>query len=131
MHAPFRIPGQYQISPLFPRYKGNEEIRRKSKRTIPMERDLGALAIVILIGLVLSRTLILKRRGIQVMNFGKLDRSDFVIPPFALFYFYLIFAAALHLPSGSTQEFFHSGVISWVGVAFCLTGIVLVGWSIV
>ncbi len=96
-----------------------------------MESDLGALAIVILIGLVLSRTLILKRRGIQVMNFGKLDRSDFLIPPFALFYFYLIFAAALHLPSVSTQEFFHSDVISSVGVAFCLTGIVLVGWSIV
>src|SRR5258708_13712296 len=120
MHAPFRIPGQDQISPLFPRYKGNEEIRRKSKRRIPMESDLGALAIVILIGLVLSRTLILKRRGIQVMNFGKLDRSDFLIPPFALFYFYLIFPAALHLPTVSTQHFFHPHLISWVAVASSL-----------
>ena len=28
---------------------------------------------------------------------GKLDRTDFLIPPFALFYFYLVFAAAFGL----------------------------------
>ena len=32
------------------------------------------------------------------MHFGHLDKTDFLIPPFALFYFYTVFAAAFNLP---------------------------------
>jgi hypothetical protein len=28
------------------------------------------------------------------MNFGRIDKKDFLIPPFAIFYFYIVFAAA-------------------------------------
>ncbi|MGA2491169.1 MAG: isoprenylcysteine carboxylmethyltransferase family protein [Anaerolineales bacterium] len=96
-----------------------------------MPRYLGALTIVVLLGMVLTRVLLMKRKGIEAMNFGKIDKTDFLIPPFALFYFYLVFAAAFHLPTLSGQEFFHSGAIAWVGILVCLAGLVLVWWSLV
>ena len=65
------------------------------------------------------------------MYFGNLDRKDFLLPPFVLFYFYLVFANALDLPTVSTQEFFHSEIIQWIGVFFCLAGLLLVLWSLV
>jgi protein-S-isoprenylcysteine O-methyltransferase Ste14 len=92
---------------------------------------LGALTILLLIGMVLSRVLQMRKSGTEAMNFGKIDKTDFLIPPFALFYFYLIFAAAFHLPTVSTQEFLNSELLAWVGVALCLAGLLLMSWSLV
>src|SRR5262249_3849118 len=50
---------------------------------------------------------------------------------FALFYCYLVFAAAFHLPTISTQEFFASSTISGVGVLLCLMALLLMLWSLV
>jgi protein-S-isoprenylcysteine O-methyltransferase Ste14 len=91
----------------------------------------AASTIVLLIGMVLIRAAILRRNGIEAMSFGKIDKTDFLIPPFALFYFYLIIANAFHFPRVSTQVFFHSGIAAWVGVVFCLAGLCLMGWSLV
>jgi protein-S-isoprenylcysteine O-methyltransferase Ste14 len=65
------------------------------------------------------------------VSFGKLDRTDFFIPPFALFYIYLVLAAAFGLPLPSAQEFFHSKVVSWVGISLCAAGLILLPWSII
>ncbi len=96
-----------------------------------MQRYFAALTIVLLLGMVFTRVLLMKRRGIEAMQFGKTHRTDFLIPPFALFYFYLVFAAAFNLPTVSRQEFFHSQIIAWVGVLFCLAGLSLLLWSLV
>ncbi len=96
-----------------------------------MQRYFAVLTIVLMLGMVLTRVLLMKRRGIEAMQFGKLDKTDFLIPPFALFYFYLVFAAAFNLPTVSRQEFFHSEIIAWVGVLFCLAGLSLLLWSLV
>ncbi len=96
-----------------------------------MQRYLAALTIVLLPGMVLTRVLLMKRRGIRAMNFGKIDKKDFLIPPFALFYFYVVFAAAFNLPAVSKQEFFHSGTVSWVGVLLCLSGLLLLLLSLI
>jgi protein-S-isoprenylcysteine O-methyltransferase Ste14 len=64
------------------------------------------------------------------MKFGQIDKTDFLIPPFALFYFYLVFAATFNLPNLSTQEFFHSRALSWIGVSLCLVGLLLLLWSL-
>ena len=95
-----------------------------------MQRYFAALTIVLMIGPVLTRTLLMKRKGIEAMNFGKIDKTDFLIPPFALFYFYIVFTAIFNFPTVSTQEFFHSEVISWIGVFFCLAGLLLLLWSL-
>jgi protein-S-isoprenylcysteine O-methyltransferase Ste14 len=96
-----------------------------------MQRYFAVLTIVLMLGMVLTRVLLMKGKGIEAVQFGKLDKTDFLIPPFALFYFYLVFAAAFNLPTVSRQEFFHSEIIAWVGVLFCLAGLSLLLWSLV
>jgi protein-S-isoprenylcysteine O-methyltransferase Ste14 len=96
-----------------------------------MQRYFAVLTIVLMLGMVLTRVLLMKRRGVEAMSFGKIDKKDFLIPPFALFYFYTVFAAAYNLPIVSSQEFFHSGAISSVGVFLCLAGLLLLLWSLV
>jgi protein-S-isoprenylcysteine O-methyltransferase Ste14 len=96
-----------------------------------MSRYFAVLTIILMLGLVLTRVWLMKRQGIQAMQFGKIDKTDFLIPPFALFYFYLVFAATFNLPTVSTQEFFQSEVIAWVGVLFCLAGLLLLVGSLV
>lgn len=96
-----------------------------------MPRYFAALTIVLMLGMVLARVFMMRRKGVEAMNFGKIDKTDFLIPPFAVFYFYIVFAAAFNWPTVSTQEFFHSAAISWVGVSFCLAGLLLLSWSLV
>jgi protein-S-isoprenylcysteine O-methyltransferase Ste14 len=96
-----------------------------------MQRCFGALTVVLLLGMVWVRVLQMRRKGIKAMHFGGIDKKDFLIPPFALFYFYLVFAAAFNLPTVSRQEFFHSGIVSWAGVLLCLTGLFLLFLSLV
>jgi protein-S-isoprenylcysteine O-methyltransferase Ste14 len=96
-----------------------------------MPRYFAVLTIVLMLGMVLTRVSMMKRKGVEAMNFGKIDKTDFFIPPFALFYFYLVVAAAFNLPTVSSQEFFQSEAIAWVGVVFCLAGLLLLLWSLV
>jgi protein-S-isoprenylcysteine O-methyltransferase Ste14 len=96
-----------------------------------MPRLFAALTLVLLVGMVLTRVWLMKRRGTKAMHFGNLDKKDFLIPPFALFYFYVVFAAAFDWPAVSTQAFFHSEVVAWLGVCLCLAGLVFFAWSLV
>jgi protein-S-isoprenylcysteine O-methyltransferase Ste14 len=96
-----------------------------------MQNYFAVLTIVLLLGMVATRILMMKRRGIEAMQFGKTDKTDFLIPPFALFYFYLIFAAAFDLPTVSRQVFFHSEIVAWIGVLFCLVGLSLLLGSLI
>ena len=50
-----------------------------------MQRYLAALTIVVLLGMVLVRVAIMRRQGVRAMSFGKQDKTDFFIPPFAFF----------------------------------------------
>jgi protein-S-isoprenylcysteine O-methyltransferase Ste14 len=92
---------------------------------------LGALAVVLLLAMVLSRVFLLKRQGVTAMKFGAVDKTDFLIPPFALFYFYLVFATAFGWPSVSTQHFFYSAPVAWIGVAACAAGLLMLLWSLI
>jgi protein-S-isoprenylcysteine O-methyltransferase Ste14 len=96
-----------------------------------MPRYLGALTIVLLLGMVVTRVFLLKRRGINAMKFGNIDKTDFLIIPFAFFYFYVVFAAAFGWPNVNTQELFRSEAVSWLGVLFCLVGLILILWSLI
>ena len=96
-----------------------------------MQGIFGAVTVILMMGIVIARVQILKRRGLEVMHFGKLDKTDFLIPPFAFFYFYTIFANAFNLPNISTQVYFTSALISWGGVLLCLLGLLLLLWSLV
>jgi protein-S-isoprenylcysteine O-methyltransferase Ste14 len=96
-----------------------------------MPKYLGALTIVVLLGMVLGRVFLLRRQGIKAVRLGETDKTDLLIPPFALFYFYVIFAAAFGWPSVTHQQFFQSEAIAWIGVLLCAAALLLVLWSLV
>jgi protein-S-isoprenylcysteine O-methyltransferase Ste14 len=96
-----------------------------------MPHYFAALTLILLIGMVLTRVLLMKSQGIKAMKFGDIDKKDFLIPPFALFYFYIIFAEAFSLPAVSRQEFFRSDFFPWIGVAFCTSGLGVLLWSLI
>jgi protein-S-isoprenylcysteine O-methyltransferase Ste14 len=95
-----------------------------------MQRHLAAFTIVLLLGTVLARVALLRRQGVRAMNFGKQDKTDFLIPPFAFFYFYLVFANAFGWPTVSRQTLFASDAAAWLGVAFCGAGWSFLFWSL-
>ena len=95
-----------------------------------MPEYFAALTLVLMIGMVIFRVQWMKRLGIEAMKFGHLDKTDFLIPLFALFYFYTVFAHAFNLPVLSKQQLFYSEGITWIGVFFCLVGLVLFLWSL-
>jgi protein-S-isoprenylcysteine O-methyltransferase Ste14 len=96
-----------------------------------MQRYVAVLTLILLVGMVIARAWLMRRQGIKAVHFGNIDRKDFLIPPFALFYFYMVVAAAFNLPTVSRQEFFHSDLISWIGVLLCLAGLLFLLWSLV
>ncbi len=96
-----------------------------------MQAYFGLTGIILLIVLVIIRVLSLKKQGIEAMEFGRKDKKDFFILPFALFYFYLLIARAFNLPDIPGQELFHSEAVSWIGVAICLLSLLLFLWTLV
>lgn len=91
----------------------------------------AALTILLVLGVVVTRVLLLRSAGINAMHFGNLDKTDFLIPPVAIFYFYTIFAAAFGWPLVSTQKFFRSEPVSWIGVGLCIGGFLVLLLSVV
>ena len=96
-----------------------------------MPKYLGALTIVLLLGMVLTRVFLLKRQGIKAMKFGSTDKTDFLIPPFVLFYFYVLLATAFDWPNIGARPFFHSEAAAWTGVLFCVAGLAILLWSLI
>jgi protein-S-isoprenylcysteine O-methyltransferase Ste14 len=91
----------------------------------------AASILVVLIATVLTRVVLLRVSETRAMHFGNLDKTDFLIPPVALLYFYTIFAAAFGWPLVSRQRFFQSDVAAWAGIALCLVGLLVLVGSLV
>ena len=96
-----------------------------------MPQYLAALMVVLLLGTVISRVVLLRRTGTRAMHFGELDKTDFLIPPVALFYFYTVFAAAFGWPLASDRRFFQSTPVAWLGVGLCVAGVLILVASLV
>jgi protein-S-isoprenylcysteine O-methyltransferase Ste14 len=96
-----------------------------------MQKYFAFSALVLLAVMVIIRVSQLKKQGVRAFQFGKTDKKDFLIPPFVLFYFYLVFANVFQWPSLAGRELFHSEIVSWIGVAFCITGLAGLVWSLV
>ncbi len=91
----------------------------------------GVITLALFILSVLIRTRYLKKQGIPAMEFGRKDKKDFFILPFALFYFYLIIANAFNLPTIEGQELFQRKGLSWIGVSVCLIAFLFFLWTMI
>jgi hypothetical protein len=96
-----------------------------------MQRLAGSLTIVLVLGLVTTRILQMRRARLKAVYFANIDRKDLLIPPFAFLYIYIVIAAPLGLPAVSDQEFFRSEAFSWAGVFLCVLGLLLFFLSVV
>jgi protein-S-isoprenylcysteine O-methyltransferase Ste14 len=92
---------------------------------------LAAATLVLLVGMVLTRVLVLRSGGTRAMHFGSIDKTDFFIPPVALFYFYTIFAAAFEWPLVRGTRIFGSQAVAWIGVGFCYGGLLVMLASLI
>ena len=95
-----------------------------------MTRYIAAATLLLLVILVLSRAVQLKRLGIKAIRFGEMDKKDFLILPFALLLFYIIFASAFDLPKIGI-ELFNNEFVGWIGVGICAMGILLFIYALV
>lgn len=96
-----------------------------------MQATLAALAIVLAIFMVATRVLLLARTGTSAFQFGRTNKSDFLLVPVAALYIYTIFGRALGWPLLSTQVFFTSGSLAWAGVFLCAAALLFVLGSLV
>jgi len=81
--------------------------------------------------MVLVRVRLLRQRGVFAMQFGKKDRSDFLIPPFAFLYFYVVFAGAFGWPTFAREDLVQSPAVQWLGVLLCAGGLVMMFLSLI
>ncbi len=65
------------------------------------------------------------------MEFGRKDKKDFFIIPFALFYFYIIVANAFNLPAIKGQALFQSDTIAWIGALTCMIALAFFLWTMI
>lgn len=91
---------------------------------------LAALALTLCPVLVVARLIMLRRSGTRGLHFGNIDKKDFLIPPFALIYFYCILGGAFGWPLAAGARFFSYEPAAWAGVALCFGGLVLVALSL-
>ena len=96
-----------------------------------MPEYLAALAIALCPALVATRLFMLRRKGTRALHFGNADKKDFLIPPFALFYFYAIFAMTFGWPLIAGTRFFNADLVAWTGVALCFGGLVFLVASLI
>ena len=80
-----------------------------------MQGYLAILALGLTVAMVIARVLYLRSNGIEAFHFGRSNKSDYLLPPLALFYVYTIVAAALDLPLLSDRRFFTPKL--WAGQA--------------
>jgi len=89
-----------------------------------MQELLGPLTIIVLLAIVLVRVQLLRRRGITAMRFGELDKTDYLIPPFAFFYFYIVLANAFGWPTPLPTS--HPSLLMfWLGALSCAIGLLV------
>lgn len=80
-----------------------------------MQGNIAVITTVLLITMVITRSVQLKKIGIKAFKFGEMNKKDFIMPPFALLLLYIIFSNAFNLPRLGT-ELFKSEFVGWIGL---------------
>lgn len=92
---------------------------------------IGLLIFLLFISIVIGRNISLKRQGINAVEFGKKDKKDFIILPFALLYIYLMVAHTFDLPTFKNIILFYNSSISWIGILFVIIALAFFIWTMI
>jgi protein-S-isoprenylcysteine O-methyltransferase Ste14 len=90
-----------------------------------MQKYFSLIVLFLFIALVAGRVLMLRKKGIKAFVFAETDKSDLLLVPVLLFFFYTILASVfdLPLPDLLKQPFWPANTSSWFGLALCLTAL--------
>ncbi len=88
-----------------------------------MQGYFAIATLILLIIMVLFRVFQLRKMGIKAMKFGQMDKKDFLIIPFALLFFYIVFSSVLNLLQLG-GELFSNEIARWFGVVLCMLGLI-------
>ena len=95
-----------------------------------MTKYIAVATLVLLIILVVFRAHQLKKLGVKAVQFGEMDKKDFLVPPFFLLFFYIVVASAFGLPNIGA-ELFYNELAGWIGVALCVIGVLFFIYAMV
>ena len=95
-----------------------------------MQGYIALTLFLLLIVCVLIRVRVLRSVGIDAFQFGKMDKKDFLIPPFVLLFLYLFVANVFSLPRFGDLPF-RNDILAWVGIGLCALGFALFLWALI
>ena len=96
-----------------------------------MQKYIVATMFIVIIIIVITRVILLKKKGVESFKFGKIDKKDFVILPFALLYLCLIFFNTFLLSKKDIINPIIVEVFAWFGVVLCCKGVLIVFLSVI
>jgi protein-S-isoprenylcysteine O-methyltransferase Ste14 len=87
------------------------------------------LELPVFIFMVLIRSIMSKRRGINAIVFGKTDKSDFLLIPVVFFFFYSIFSSIFNLPFPNilTNLFWKNDILIICAIVICTASLIWFG----
>jgi protein-S-isoprenylcysteine O-methyltransferase Ste14 len=85
--------------------------------------------LVILIFMVMIRSVMLRRHGIKAIVFGVTDKTDFIIIPFVLFFFYALLSGIFNwsFPAVLTNLFWKNVIINICAIVICTAALIWFG----
>jgi protein-S-isoprenylcysteine O-methyltransferase Ste14 len=71
--------------------------------------------------MVLIRSALLRKKGINAIVFGDSDKTDFFLPPIVLAFFYALIAPIFNLPMIEvlSYQFWNIDILNYIGILLC------------
>ena len=97
------------------------------------QKTLSVSLFAILVVMVLACALMLRKRGIRIIVFGKTDKSDFLLVPFVLAIVYAVLAGAFGFPIWGVliRPFWDHTAAGWAGLALCFAALIGIALTLV
>ena len=93
---------------------------------IAIQIQISYFALIGVFALIVSRTLMMRKKGIRVMVFGKTDKSDFLLLIVIALLIYPAIANAAGLPMWQplVTPFWANSISGWIGLSLCVLAII-------
>lgn len=84
------------------------------------------LKLAILITMVIIRSAMLRRNGINAIVFGVTDKTDYFLIPIVLLFFYSLLAPIFNLPFPTILEnpFWEINILNWLAIVICTISLI-------
>jgi protein-S-isoprenylcysteine O-methyltransferase Ste14 len=87
-----------------------------------LQSEISFVVLILLFAMIACRAILLRRKGVRAMVFGKTDRRDFLLLVVVALLVYPAIAEAAGLPMWSplVKPFWENAAPGWIGIAVCI-----------